>query len=125
MKKVRFLFVSVLFFVMFMSSVKAFPSSITLDTAIDHLTLDLDTLYHNGVLSTQAWTNMKSVLKSEYKKYKKKAPKIENKKIDIRESTKEFEEFVKVTKQSVVPVKRRKAPHSEFVAFQKDNVNSN
>ena len=42
MKKVRFLFVSVLFSVMFMSSVKAFPSSITLDTAIDHLTLDLD-----------------------------------------------------------------------------------
>ena len=42
MKKSKFLLAAVLFFVVFMNSVKAFPNSITLDNTTSHLTLDLD-----------------------------------------------------------------------------------
>ena len=95
----------------------------TLNNELSKMCLDLDTLYENGKISLEAHKTMKKTLRKVYSDYRKNAPKIDNI-INIR-NTHEFSDFVKVTKQSVTPSKKKSVSYVEFISMQKDEVKVN
>ena len=96
----------------------------TLNYELSKMYMDIDSLYENGKIGLDAQQNMKKVLKKVYARYRKNAPKIEDR-VDIRDSH-EFKDFVKVSKQKTKPIKgKKRIAYKEFVFLQKDDVKVN
>lgn len=97
----------------------------TLNIEFKSMSKDIDAVFENGFLKEEAYLEMKMTLKKVYDRFKKKAPKFDGKKIDIRKSKDEFEEYVIVKKQNVTPLRTRRLTHVEFVKYQKPEMRIN
>lgn len=82
---------------------------------------DLEALYKSGKIQKKTFDTMSSVVRTEYNRYKRKAPREIENPIDIRRVDEILNEFSKVTKQTTTPSKEVISLYNEFVALKNNS----